>query len=410
MEKIIIRDYEEQDFGAILRIWQECGWLEDKMDDILKDIIGECRIKVAEIGGSVEASAMATDGRLHYLDETFKINIINAVTVSLVARKSGLAKKTLVQLLKDEAAAGYPLSVLGIFEQGFYDKLGYGSANYYRQMHFDPAEMKVPVNCRIPRRLNKNDFLAVHENRLNRSHLHGHIEMTSVIATKSEIEFHKKGFGLGYYNDEGRLTHHLWIDPQDQESGPYRIIWCAYETNEQFLELLALMQSFNNQVREITLTEPANIQITDFLQKPIHTKTITRGAKFQNYINSNVFWQLRMLDVEKCLRKTHLQIEPFEFNLELNDPIMNFLDKNSKWQGCGGEYFVKLGTECEIVKNFRIGYPVLRAGIGAFSRMWLGVKPASGLAVSDELTAEPELLKKLDRAFCLPEPQPDWWF
>jgi len=42
--------------------------------------------------------------------------------------------------------------------------------------------------------------------------------------------------------------------------------------------------------------------------------------------------------------------------------------------------------------------------------MWLGALPASSLAVTDELSAPNDLLKKLDKAFRLPTPKIDWDF
>jgi len=410
MNKIVIRDYTKEDFPAINRIWKECGWLEEKMDSTVQEIIGDSHIKVAEINHSVEASAMATDARLQYQNTVISANVINAVTVSLIARKSGLASQALASLLADEAMRGVPLSVLGMFEQGYYNKMGYGTGNYFRQLHVDPAELHIPVKCRIPARLTIKDYKAIHENRLNRYKMHGRFDMLSPIATKSEMEFHKKSFGLGYYNEAGKLTHHLWIDPSDQESGPYYIVWYAYETNEQFLELLALLQSFNNQVREISITEPADIQLLDFMKKPIHSKVVTRGNKYQNYLNSYAYWQLRILDPIACLQKTSLPANDLELNIKLHDHLEQYLPANSKWRGCGGEYTLLLGKKCNMSKGFKADLPLLSASINAFSRMWLGVKPASGLAISDDLTADNDLLKKLDQAFCLPEPQPDWWF
>jgi hypothetical protein len=46
--------------------------------------------------------------------------------------------------------------------------------------------------------------------------------------------------------------------------------------------------------------------------------------------------------------------------------------------------------------------------VNAFTRLWFGVRPASGLALSDELNAPPELLDALDRTLLLPQPLPDW--
>jgi hypothetical protein len=48
--------------------------------------------------------------------------------------------------------------------------------------------------------------------------------------------------------------------------------------------------------------------------------------------------------------------------------------------------------------------------VNAFSRLWLGVRPASGLAVTDDLAGPSALLEQLDRVLLLPEPKPDWDF
>jgi len=54
--------------------------------------------------------------------------------------------------------------------------------------------------------------------------------------------------------------------------------------------------------------------------------------------------------------------------------------------------------------------PTLNASVGAFTRMWLGVRPATGLSWTDELSGPEELLEALDRLLCLPDPKPDWDF
>ncbi len=61
------------------------------------------------------------------------------------------------------------------------------------------------------------------------------------------------------------------------------------------------------------------------------------------------------------------------------------------------------------------GYPEGRspkgaAPVNAFSRMWLGVRPATALNFTDDLSGPPELLEALDSLLRLPDPQPDWDF
>lgn len=50
----------------------------------------------------------------------------------------------------------------------------------------------------------------------------------------------------------------------------------------------------------------------------------------------------------------------------------------------------------------------LAASAGAFTRLWLGVRPATGLAFTDSLAGPPGLLEVLDGILRLPDPKPDW--
>lgn len=76
----------------------------------------------------------------------------------------------------------------------------------------------------------------------------------------------------------------------------------------------------------------------------------------------------------------------------------------------GRAHVVTLGPESAAVTGSDASLPTLEASVGAFTRLWMGVRPASGLAVSDRLSGPPELLAALDRVLCLPEPQMEWLF
>jgi len=52
--------------------------------------------------------------------------------------------------------------------------------------------------------------------------------------------------------------------------------------------------------------------------------------------------------------------------------------------------------------------PTMRATVNAFTRLWLGVRPATGLAMTDEIEAPESLLEALDDVVRLPKPRPDW--
>ena len=104
------------------------------------------------------------------------------------------------------------------------------------------------------------------------------------------------------------------------------------------------------------------------------------------------------------MAKTRLDGPTARFNLVLKDPIEKYLDADAPWRGLSGEYVITLGPESSAEPGADPALPTLTASVGAFTRMWLGVRPATGLAVTDDLDGPPELLSALDRTLRLPVP------
>ncbi len=98
------------------------------------------------------------------------------------------------------------------------------------------------------------------------------------------------------------------------------------------------------------------------------------------------------------------------FNLRLSDPIRKYLDSDAPWHGVEGEYIVTLGTESFIKNGIDQSLPLLEASVNAFTRMWMGIRPASGLAVTDNIRGPERLLRELDLLLSLPSPGLDWEF
>ena len=120
------------------------------------------------------------------------------------------------------------------------------------------------------------------------------------------------------------------------------------------------------------------------------------------------FRQVRILDLPGCLSKTRLPCADLRFNLRLTDPIGSLLDDDAPWRGVGGEYVVTLGRESGAVSGANPSLPTLSASVNAFTRVWLGVQPATGLAITDDLSGPPELIRALDHALLLPTPYLGW--
>jgi len=183
-----------------------------------------------------------------------------------------------------------------------------------------------------------------------------------------------------------------------------------YRNWDQFLELMALLKSLGDQVHLVKMAEPPGIQLQDLVRKPFKTQLTRRDSRFEVGIRATAYWQVRICDLAACLKATHLSGPAVRFNLSLDDPITERLADRVGWHGISGEYTVTLGEESCAVAGTTPGLPRLSATVNAFSRLWLGVQPASGLAVTDDLEAPVDLLAKLDQLLKLPVPQMDWDF
>lgn len=401
----------ERDREAGYRLWREIGWLEDGQDKVM-DVFLQCGDAwVHEINGEAEFLVVTSPGELRYQQEDVPFSGVMAVTTSRIARKQGIAQRFTAQAIAEAASKGALVSGLGIFEQGFYNLLGFGNGVYEHLVYFDPGDLKIDIKCRVPSRISDKDALAAHNSRLKRLRHHGSVSFLSHRTTEADMMWSKKGFGLGYYDPESReITHQLWAYNKGGENGPYIVNWLSYRNYEQLLELLALLKSLSDQVRLIGIFNPAEIQLQDFLTHPVRYRIMTSKSKYENIIRTFVWWQMRICDLAGCLARTSFPGKELKFNLHLYDPIEHYLEEDSSWRGIGGKYIITLGSISSAEKGWEEGLPVLETTVGAFTRLWLGVLPASGLAACEYFKASPELLSELNEIFRLPVPRPDWEF
>jgi len=402
------RHYDEKkDKEAVARIWCEAGWIEKKEHEEAMDAVVESgRTLVAEVNGAAECMVNTCPGTLRHLEEDIPVSIVGGVTTSRIARKQGLAGRVTARTLAEDAEDGMKIALLGIFDQGFYNQLGFGNGAYEHWYTFDPAYLKIEAKPRIPLRLTNDDWEAMHRSRVARIRHHGSCSLVPAQMTRADVLWSDNGFGLGYRDEKsGELTHHFWAKTKAIEHGPYSILWMAYQTKEQLFELLGLLKNLGDQVNSIELCEPPDVQMQDLLDHPFRSRRITESSKHENTIFSAAYWQARILDLPGCLAQTHLQGNPLRFNLVLTDPIERFLDDTSDWRGVAGEYMIQLGEESSARQERDEALPTLLASVNAFTRLWLGVRSAS-----DDLSGPPELLATIDRTLCLPSPQVDWDF
>ncbi len=407
------RPYDpEKDKEAAHRIWYEVGWIDTSKEGEVQAMdleIESGNTVIAEVHGAPECLVVNTPGVLRHLDQDLSMACVVGVTTSRVARKQGLAQRLTAKAIARDVAEGAALAGLGMFDQGFYNKLGFGTGDYVVTAAFDPAHLDIPVKAPPPQRLTADDWAAVHESRVSRRRGHGACSLLCPESTHAGMVRSGEDFGLGY-RENGRLTHHVWFGVEKRGRGPYRVNWMAYETLDQFLELMALIAGLGDQVRVVRVNEPPDILIQDFIARPFYQDTVRRRSEYQTGIDACAYWQRRICDLETCLAATNLSCDAFRFNLKLTDPIEVYLDENDPWRGITGDYVVTLGASSRAEAGHDDSCPTLEAGVGPFTRMWLGVRPATGLAAVGGLSGPPELLTQLDRAFQLPRPMPDWDF
>ena len=405
----MIRPFDpDKDRAASRRIWQEVGWVSQDKEDVVDAWVDAGRTLVSELNGEAECMVCTAPGTFTVQDKSLPASLVTGVTTSRVARKQGLALKTTAITIAEDVEAGAVMACLGIFDQGFYNKLGFGTGAYEHEVTFDPQLINVPGSHRPPQRITVADAEAVHRARLNRPVRHGQCTLYPPAATWAHMREGDNTFGLGYRDAHtGEFTHHFWCCAKG-ERGPYRIDWMVFHTAEQFRELLSVIRSLGDQVRAVRMREPAGILIQDIMEQPFKQAQISAKGDYAAGIFSRAAFQHRICDLQACVSAISLPGTHLKFNLELSDPIEKYLQGREGWNGVTGSYTVSLGETCSATPGATAGLPVLRTSVGPFTRLWLGVRPATGLAMTEPLDVDQSLLHALDAAIKLPTPVNDW--
>jgi hypothetical protein len=400
----------ERDRKAAQRIWYETGWLRPERTQGFEAITSAGRAIVADVDGGPECLVLTTPGSLRYQDRELPFTGVTAVTTSRVGRRQGLAGRLTARAVALDAEAGAEVAGLGMFDQGYYDRLGFGSGGYEHRLGIDPMALDVDKAPRRPVRLGPEDWEEIHAARRERPRRHGGLSFDNPSLTRAQTANPEHAFGLGYRSG-GRLTHHLWCHPDSdgRNQGPYHVPWLCYRGRDDLLELLALLKDLGDQVLLVSIHEPPGIQLQDFIRRPFRLYAQTRGAKFEMRNDARAFWQMRVCDLPRCVAAASVPAE-VRFNLELSDPIERYLDAKDGWRGVGGNWTVRFGPVSEARPGAEPGLPTLQADVGAFTRLWLGVLPATGLEAAGKLSGPGELLARLDASLTLPQPKPDWDF
>ena len=399
----------KSDMPAMARLWLETAWIDSDTDaKVLDQFVERCTGTVAVARGEVEAAALCRMGEIRYERRDLPLAEVATVNVGLPWRGLGLGGRVCAEAVALGVRQGAAVSALGMFDQGYYDKLGFGTGSATRYSNVDPRLLDVPRLTRAPVRLSEADSDRVAQCRARRYRAHGSANFPEDPgAAASEIGLQPKSFGLGFEGDDGTLTHHLWVKPKGEE-GPHKIVWMAYQNGEQLLELLSVIASWRDQVLSVRLEESPLLCLQDVMVRPFRHASQTHKGKHDQATSTIAWWQARITDLAACIAAVSLPGSPLTFQLRLTDPIGRYLPDDAPWRGEGGDWLISLGPTSSAKRGSDPSLPVLEASINAFSRLWLGVLPASTLQVADDLRAPASLIEALDDRWRVREPCLDW--
>ena len=282
-----IRPYDRaRDLDAVDRIWREVGWLDDEPTESLERFLAASHVEVGLLDDTAECAVVWAPGTIRYQDTDLPLCAVTAVTTSRIGRKQRFATTMTARAIEAGARSEAAVAALGMFDQGFYDRIGFGAASYEHQVRFDPASLALDhIPYRRPVRLTPDDHRDMYDALHRRHRGHGAVCLDPPALVASECQWVSKPFGLGY-RDHGRLTHFVFGSAAG-EHGPYRVTAMAYEQPNQLLELLRLLAELGDQVDMVQMAEPAEIQLQDVVRTPLRTSRQTKGSVHSTGISSS---------------------------------------------------------------------------------------------------------------------------
>ncbi|MCP4646496.1 MAG: hypothetical protein GY852_02020 [bacterium] len=394
-----------------ISIWMDAGWLDKGQEKLAENWFNSADALVGEHNNETVALALSHRGsyyhKLHH--EELPFCAVTGITVAFHGRKLGFAGSLTAELLARGAERGEIVAGLGMFEQGFYNKVGFGNYPYMKLVYFRPADLVVSGSfSSIPKRFSNMDWEKIHKNRAERLRCHGSVNLPPII-THAEMEINKNSFTIGFVNKQNDLTHHYVVASVKGEHGPMRIAWTSFRTAEQFRDILLSIKSFGDQIDLVSMQEPSGIQFQSLLKKPISIQRQSAASTgMKAGIRAGSWTQCRILDLEKSVNGMKCMGDSCDFNLILKDPVGKYLDSSFKWKGCSGNYTVQFSDSSKAAVGLSDGLPLMKCSVETFSKLWAGTAKPTMLAYTDAIEAPVSLLTKLDSALRLPEPNFDW--
>lgn len=397
-----IRRATDEDLPAIQRVWREVGWVDD--DDgaaQIEPFLADALTHVAVVDGAAEACGSVHRGTLRHGHDDLDTAFVTSITTSRIGRKQGLARAVLERLLLDAAADGATVSVLGMFEQGFYDRSGFGTGAEMVFHRLDPASLPADLPYRRPVRLTVDDAADVDAALVGRRRGHGGVAIPSPAMRRAELAWDDGGFGLGYRDPDGTLTHYVWCTAKG-EHGPYRVRSWAWRTQRELLELLGVLRSLSDQVHWMVVPEPWCLQLQTLTDKPGRQHSRTRGSEHHYRVDADAWWQARILDVPGAFAAVRSR-RAARLRVTVTDPLAERVG----YDRVAGDWSVELGPDgSRATRADHGGEPDATCSVNTLTRLWLGVRSPSAVLLGDRVEVPQDLADVLDDALLLPRPDP----
>lgn len=388
-----------EDLPAVQRIWREVGWVDEDEAPALADFLADATTRVAVIDGEAEASGSTHRGTMRHGDRDVATSFVTSITTSRIGRGQGLARDVLDALLLDAAADGATLSMLGMFEQGYYDRSGFGTGAEMLMHRLDPASLPDDLPRRRPVRLSLDDAAEVDAALQARARGHGGVAIPSAAMRRAEMTFDDDGFGLGHRDARGALTHHVWCSVGG-EHGPYRVRSWSWRTTEQLFELLGALRSLADQVRWLVLPEPWCLQLRTLTSLPGRQEVLTRGTRHHYAVDADAWWQARILDLPAAMAVLRSQV-PLRLHVRVTDP----LEETRGFDRVAGDWLLELDRDgSTATRPSGTADPDLVCSVNTLTRLWLGVRRPSTVLRTDGVALDDDLAAALDAAVRLPRP------
>lgn len=135
----------EKHLQDCLVTWKDAGWLEKGREEAASEFFEAGDALVGEQDGKAVALALSCPGTMKHqlIRKELGFCTISGVTTAFQGRKSGFAAALTAELTARAAERGQAVAGLGMFEQGFYDRLGFGNMPYWNSISLSPSEIKL---------------------------------------------------------------------------------------------------------------------------------------------------------------------------------------------------------------------------------------------------------------------------